>query len=169
MRNLVIFAVLSLVAFVGSVRLQAQVNTGTILGRITDPSGAVISNITVTATNQDTGFSRSGVTSADGSYIIPLLPIGSNYSVITAGRGFRVSEQSGITVQLQQNVRVDLKLQIGQVTEKVEVIDKPALVDTHSATGGEVVGTQRLENLVLNGRNPLQLAGLVPGVTSLVT
>jgi hypothetical protein len=169
MRYGVILALLSFVTFLGSVPLHAQVNTGTILGRITDPDGAAIVDVTVTATNQDTGFSRSSVTSANGSYMIPLLPIGSHYSVTATGRGFRVSQQSGITLQLEQNVRVDLKLQVGQVTEKVEVTDKPALVDTHSATVGEVVGSQRLEDLVLNGRNPLQLAGLVPGVASLVT
>jgi hypothetical protein len=150
-----------------AIPLQSQVDTGTILGMITDPSGASVPNVKVTARNQDTGFSRTTDSSADGSYVLPLLPIGPRYTVTASAQGFKIFERTGMQLELKQNLRVDMQLRVGQVAEKIQVTGQAPLVDTHSVTGGEVVGEERLRELPLNGRNPLQLAELVVGVTAL--
>jgi len=149
--------------------LFAQVNTGTILGTVADPSGAAIANARITATNEDTAFERSTQSLADGSYLIPLLPIGPKYKVVVEAPGFKSFTQSGIELLLNQNVRIDVRVQVGVTTESVQVNGQAPLVDTQSATGGEVVESRRMSELPLNGRNPLQLAGLVPGVSALST
>src|SRR5947208_13381859 len=101
--------------------ISAQVNTGTILGNVADPSGAVVANAKVTATNEDTGFSRSTQSLADGSYLIPLLPIGPRYKVEAETPGFKSFSRTGIELQLNQNVRIDIPLQVGVTTESVQV------------------------------------------------
>ena len=166
MRRVLVIVSLQFAAFTP---LQAQVDTATILGTVTDPSGAAIPSVKVTARNQDTGFSRTATSSGDGNYLIPLVPIGPHYEVTAEAPGFKNFTQTGIALQLNQNARLDIHLQIGQVGETVEVTAAAPLIDTHSATNGEVVETKRLVELPLNGRNPLQLAGLVPGVTALST
>ncbi len=148
---------------------SAQVNTGTILGTVTDPSGAVVANAKIAATNEDTGFVRSTVSSADGSYLIPLLPTGPKYKVEAQASGFKSFSLVGVELQLNQNVRIDIHVQVGAATEVVQVSGQTPLVDTQSAGGGEVVESRRISELPLNGRNPLQLAGLIPGVSALST
>ena len=149
--------------------VSAQVNTGTILGNVSDPSGAVIANAKVTATNEDTAFTRSTQSLPDGTYLIPLLPIGPRYRLEVQAQGFQALSRTGIELQLNQNVRVDLQLQVGSTKETISVSGAAPLVDTESAGGGEVVESRRMSELPLNGRNPLQLAGLVPGVSALDT
>jgi hypothetical protein len=146
---------------------QGQVNTGTIEGIVTDPSGAAVPNVKVTALNQDTGFSRSEMTTGDGSYLIPQLPIGPHYQITAELTGFKTFVRSGVALALKQNARVDMQLEVGTITQNVQVTGQAPLVDTQSATSGEVVGTDRLRELPLNGRNPIQLAGLITGVSAL--
>jgi outer membrane receptor protein involved in Fe transport len=165
-KSLGFMLVLSLVF---SPTLFAQVNTGTILGTVSDPSGAAIANAKITATNEDTAFARRTQSLADGSYLIPLLPIGPKYNVVVEAPGFKSFSQSGIELLLNQNVRIDVRVQVGVTTESVQVNEQAPLVDTQSAVGGEVVESRRMTELPLNGRNPLQLAGLVPGVSALGT
>ena len=148
--------------------IQAQVNTGTILGTVTDPTGAAIAGAKVTATNIATGFLRSALTGNDGSYLLPLLPIGERYRVAVEAAGFRMFVQTGIELQLNQNARVDAPMQLGNISEAVEVAASAPLVDTYSSEGGEVVEQRRIVELPLNGRNALQLATLLPGVTRAV-
>jgi len=147
--------------------LLAQVDTGTIEGIVTDPSGAAVPKVKVTALNQDTNFSRSGVTTDDGSYLIPQLPIGPHYQITAEVTGFKTFVRTGVALQLKQNARMDMQLEVGTGTQNVEVKAQTPLVDTESTTGGEVVGTDRLRELPLNGRNPIQLAGLITGVSAL--
>src|ERR1700683_4024741 len=149
--------------------LSAQVNTGTILGSVTDSSGAVLAHTKVTATNQDTGFTRSADTLDDGSFLIPLLPIGPRYQVTAERTGFKGFSQTGVELHLNEKLRIENRLQGGAASESVHVDEQAPLVDTQSAVGGEVVESERMTELPLNGRNPLQLAGLVPGVEALDT
>jgi len=147
--------------------LLAQVDTGTIAGIVTDPSGAAVPKVRVTALNQDTDFSRSAVTRDDGSYLIPQLPIGPHYQITAEVTDFKTFVRTGVALQLKQNARVDMQLEVGTSIQSVEVKAQAPLVDTESTTGGEVVGTDRLRQLPLNGRNPIQLAGLIAGVSAL--
>ncbi|MGJ5814223.1 TonB-dependent receptor domain-containing protein [Paludibaculum fermentans] len=149
--------------------LLPQANVGTILGNVSDQSGAAIVGAQVTAVNTDTGFKRTAETTVDGSYLIQLLPIGAKYTVTVEAHGFKQQTQTGIVLQLNQNLRVDAQMSLGQVAETVEVSGAPPLVDTYSAQRGDVVEQKRITELPLNGRNPLQLAGLVTGVTNIST
>src|ERR1044071_8049000 len=85
----------------------AQVDTATILGVVTDPSGAPLDGARVTASNDATGFSRSAVTSVDGSYLLPRMPIGNQYRILVEAQGFRSFLRSGIELQINQNARID--------------------------------------------------------------
>lgn len=149
--------------------LGAQVNTANILGTVTDPTGATVLAARITVRNEGTGFTRSAVSDGDGAYLVPLLPVGDRYRVTIEAGGFKTFSRSDIVLQLRENVRVDAQLQIGQVTETVEVSGGQSLVETYSTIRGEVIENKRITELPLNGRNPLQLAALVTGVTSIST
>src|SRR5579862_2637448 len=144
----------------------AQVTSATILGTVTDPSGAAVANASVTATNLSTGRTYSATTGSAGEYLIPLLPVGDNYEVGVEAAGFQKFLQKGITLLVNQNARVDIPLAIGASSETVQVSGTPPLVDTHGSSLGDVVEQERVTELPLNGRNPVQLASLVAGVTT---
>src|SRR5579862_3631338 len=137
--------------------------TGTLLGSVTDQSGAAVSSASVRVTNMETGFTRSATPTSEGSYVIPLLPTG-HYSISVTASGFKSFTQSGVLVPVAQDIRVDVKLEIGQVAQTVIVNGNAINVDTTTATLGETVDNARLENLPLNGRNAADLLGILPGV-----
>ncbi len=144
--------------------LSAQTFRGTILGTVTDPSGAVVSNATVTVRNINTGLERSTQTSADGSYAVPELPIGS-YSVTVSLNGFQTSVTNGVAVDVATERRVDAALKTGKVSDDVEVAgDLLPQVDTTSAELGGTLTTHTIENLPVNGRDYQKLIYLNPGV-----
>jgi hypothetical protein len=148
----------------GLVPVLAQVSTGEIGGTVADASGAAVPNAKVTATNEQTNaVARETMTSADGTYIMTLLPPGT-YAVAAEVSGFRKSVQSGIELQTNQRVRVDLQLQVGQVSETVEVAARAPLLESQSSSLGTVIGQQIIGELPLNGRNFVTLALLSPGV-----
>jgi hypothetical protein len=142
----------------------AQTFRGTILGTVTDTSGAVVANAKVTAKNVNTGQERSTQTSGDGTYSIPELPIGT-YTVTISQGGFQTSIASGVIVDVSVERRVDASLKPGNVSEQVEVSGEalPA-VDTTSAVIGGVLTTETIENVPVNGRDYTKLIYLNPGV-----
>jgi hypothetical protein len=144
--------------------LPAQQNAATIVGTVTDPSGAAVSGAKLTALNDATGFTRTAESDGNGSFVIPLVPIGT-YRITSEAPGFKLFSRTGLELQLNQSARVTIEMQVGNVAESIEVGAQAPLVDTTSAAGGEVVDRKRIVELPLNGRNPLQLATLLPGVT----
>ena len=150
-------------AAIGPVR--AQLGTATISGNITDSSGAVIVGATVRAINNGTGFVRQTSSNQLGQYNLPGLTPGP-YNVQVEFAGFRRAERSDITLQVDQNARIDVALEVGQATETVEIMGQAPLIESTNAALGAVVDTQKILALPLNGRNFLQLARLVPGVTT---
>lgn len=162
-----VFCLTSVLLLAGSASrlIWAQQNTATILGTVTDPSGASLPGAKVTATSEQTGFSRTVEADANGAYLIPLLPVGSKYRLTAEAAGFKSFSLTGLQLQLNQNARIPISLEVGTVAESIEVASSAPLVDTVSSAGGEVVETKRIAELPLNGRNPLQLASLLPGVT----
>ena len=144
-------------------RLFGQQTTATIVGTVTDTSGAVTVGVTVRATNIATNAAREGTSDASGNYSIPFLPAG-EYSVSAALTGFQAQKVDRITLQVDQTARVDFKLQIGSVNETVNVSASAAVLQTENATVGTVVDSAKIVELPLNGRNFVQLAQLVPGV-----
>src|SRR5947209_468993 len=149
-----------------TVAAAAQNITGSIVGTVKDPSGAVLPKATVTLTNTDTGVVvRAVKTDASGNYSAPLLPIG-HYSVTVEGPGFVKFVQKGIELNVNDKLTVNAELQVGATGETVVVEANPLQVELQSAAAvGVVTGTQ-IQELALNTRNYEQLVTLLPGVSS---
>src|SRR5436190_19932980 len=143
----------------------AQLGTATMSGNVTDSSGAVVVGATVSATNNGTGFQRQTTTNPQGQYNLPGLNPGS-YTVSVEFTGFRRAERSDVTLQVDQNARIDVSLEVGATTETVEITAQAPMIESQNAALGAVVDTQKILALPLNGRNFLQLARLVPGVNT---
>jgi hypothetical protein len=139
--------------------------TATIVGVVTDESGAVIPNCSVKVTNELTGLSRELLTGPDGAYIATPLPPGA-YSVEAAATGFKTTVRKGIIVSVQENVKVDLRLSLGTVSEAVTVAGSAPLVDVRQASIGALMESQRMTELPLSGRTPAALLVLIPTVSN---
>ena len=142
----------------------AQVDTGTILGTVKDQTGAVVPGAKVTIVNQGTADAISTLTRSDGTYIVTPLKIGS-YRISVELAGFKKEENAAFDLNIQQQAVVDFVLQAGATSETVQVTAQAALLQTQSATVGQVIGAQTVENMPLNGRDWTMLATLTPGVT----
>ena len=143
--------------------LRAQFDTGQIAGYIRDASQGVVAGAAVTVTDEGNGFQRQTSTNTNGYYVVPNLPVG-KYSVTAESSGFKKTVQSGIVLDSAARLNIDLVLTVGAVTESVEVQSQAAQVQTESAQVGRVVDTKQIQDLTLNGRNPIYLALLKPGV-----
>jgi hypothetical protein len=144
--------------------VSAQVATAELAGVVADQSGAGIPQARVTVTNSATGIvAREVNTLADGSYVITLLQPGV-YSVGVEAQGFRKLMQSGLELQTNQRAKVDLTMQVGQVSDTVEVTAAATQLESQSSSLGAVISQQYVSELPLNGRNFVQLAILSPGV-----
>jgi Carboxypeptidase regulatory-like domain/TonB dependent receptor-like, beta-barrel len=148
-----------------AVSSRAQVTTGTITGVVQDTSNAVVPNARVTITNTQKGTVFTFQTGADGSYFAPFL-IPGIYDVKAEKQGFRTQVHTGIVLQVDQQAKVDFTLSVGQVAETVTVTAAPPLVQSHSASLGQVINQTSVEDLPLNGRNFAQLVWLTTGVTT---
>lgn len=147
-----------------AVSLSAQTFRGTILGTVTDPSGAVVAAAKVTAKNTGTGLERSTTTSSDGSYTLPELPIGS-YTVTVTAAGFQTFQATGVTVDVSAERRVDAIMRTGQVATVVEVTgDLLPQVETTSTEIGGTLTADAIESLPVNGRDYTKLIYMNPGV-----
>ncbi len=162
LRALVVFALLFTI--LSTAMIVGQTFRGTILGTVTDSSGAVISGATVNVRNVATGLERTTVTSADGSYNVAELPIGT-YSVTITQAGFETFVATAVTVDVATERRVDAALKTGAVSTRVEVsADELPLVETTSNELGGVITAQTVENMPVNGRDYTKLIYLNPGV-----
>ena len=145
--------------------LSAQTFRGTILGTVTDPSGAVIAAAKVTVKNTGTGLERTTETSADGSYSLPELPIGT-YTVTVTQSGFQTFVATGVTVDVAAERRVDAAMKTGEVSTRVEVsADQLPIVETTTNTLGGVLTAQTVEDMPVNGRDYTKLIYMNPGVS----
>jgi hypothetical protein len=165
-RRLHLSALLSLAAviFLLPGALCAQTFRGTILGTVTDTSGAAIVGATVTVKNIGTGLTRVVATATDGSYAVPELPIGA-YTVTVTNSGFKSGLVTGIAVEVSVASRADVILQPGDVAQQIEVTgDTLPQVDTTENTLGGVIESKIVTNLPVNGRDYQKLIFLVPGV-----
>ena len=144
--------------------VRAQVDTGTILGTVTDSSGAVVPGAAVTAINQGTAAPVTAKTTADGRFVITPLPIG-NYSVVVEASSFKKATIQGVHLDIQQQALVNVVLQPGAVTENVEVTEAPELMQTESSSVGQVIDEKAIVDLPLNGRDYTMLVMVTPGVT----
>ena len=159
MKNLAISALLTLTL----VTSGAAAPTGRIFGSLTDPSGAVIGSATVVALEEQTGRQQSTTSDAVGGYLFVNLPVGT-YTISANSPGFKTFRQSGVVLLVDQQVRLDIKMNVGEVSETVSVDAAPIQVDTRTGTITEVVTEKQIVELPLNGRNVQQLVALQAGV-----
>src|SRR6202051_3196147 len=158
LRLLVVFYLLAPPMLVG------QTFRGTLLGTVTDPSGAVVAGATIKVKNVATGLERTTVTSGDGSYSVPELPIGT-YSVTVTQSGFQTFVVTGVAVDVATERRVDAALKTGEVATQIEVFGEtlPPVETTSNDLGG-VITAETVENMPVNGRDYTKLIFLNPGV-----
>src|ERR1039458_3107767 len=159
-----ILSIVALIAVFLPVSNLAQDATPSFTATILDSTGSVIPGVQVTVTNTATQVSREVTSDHDGLYQALALPIGS-YRVTAVRQGFRTVVSSEYKLLINQALRVDIKMEVGSATEKVDVGAEAAPVDTVSATLGQSVTGRTLTNMPLNGRDALDLALLQPGVT----
>lgn len=166
-RGLFFCALFSLLCTFTASNSFAQQTNATIVGNVTDASGAVVVGATVKATNNLTNTVRSTVTDGSGQYTIPSLPPGS-YALSVEMTGFQSQRIDSLVLDASQTARQDFKIAAGTVTETVTVQTgaAAALLQTENGTVGEVINAKKIVDLPLNGRNFVQLAQLIPGVNS---
>jgi Carboxypeptidase regulatory-like domain len=141
--------------------------TGALTGVVSDPSGAVIPNVVVTATSTDTGQMRTVNTGTDGAYRFSLLPPGT-YRVRFAATGFKTAEVPSVKVNVTETPTLNYSLEVGAQTEAVEVQADAAIIQTTTSTLGTVVGTRTVVGLPLSNRNYTQIVNLSAGVSATV-
>jgi hypothetical protein len=135
-----------------------------ITGEATDSAGALVPGVTVTVTNEGTNFTRQAMTNSAGTYSFPSLLPGT-YRLRAEKSGFQSVMRSGIQLQVQQVARLDFRMEVGQVTETIDVTSSAPLLATENATTGTVIDNRRIVDLPLDGRNFLQLVALSPNVS----
>jgi hypothetical protein len=143
----------------------AQVTTASVVGTVADNTGAAVANAEVTITNSGTDLTRDATTNSSGEYRFDLLPIGS-YVLDVSANGFKKFVQQGIVLTINQVATVDVALQVGALTETVNVTGAPPTVNTSNAEIGRTVENNEIESLPIVGRNLYTLLTLTPGVQS---
>ncbi len=138
--------------------------TGSFSGTVSDKTGSVIPNATVRITSQGTGQVREAKTDDTGHYLVPLVPIG-NYTVRVEASGFAANEQRDVRLQVDEHRDVDFALSPASVSSTVEVSASEVAVETTNPTLGQVITSEQVADLPLNGRDFVQLATLTPGTT----
>jgi len=161
LRHLIVFCLL----FLG-LSFQARAQEATIVGTVTDPSGAAVPNVHLTVTNTDTGISRQVTTNGDGQYVAPDLNIG-HYRVRAEATGFNTREEKGIVLQVGDRTRVDFKFEVGSASETITVEASATAVQTDTSEQSNVVTSQQVSQLATNGRSTLTLFDLSPGTSNM--
>ncbi|MEX2264709.1 MAG: TonB-dependent receptor [Bryobacteraceae bacterium] len=145
-----------------SASLSGQTITATVTGLVADPSGASVADAKITATNAATNFSSTTQSNAAGTYTLLFLPSGT-YNLTAEAAGFKKLSLGPIRLEVNQTARLDLKLEVGEITQSVEITDVAPVLQTESTTTGGVIDSGKLTNLPLNGRNFASLTILIPG------
>ena len=141
----------------------AQFDTAAVLGTVKDAKGGMIASAKVTVRNTATGIANTTNTDAQGDYIFPAVKIGM-YEVRAEAPGFSAAVVENVNITVNARQRVDLTLQVGQVTEVVNVVESTPLLETESSSKGQVINQRQIVNLPIRGRTYSSLALLVPGV-----
>ena len=150
------------ILLIASVPVLGQTSLGTIVGQVTDESGAAIPHVEILITNDATAATRNAVTSEAGGYTLPSLPPGV-YTIQAEMKGFRTEIQRGLKLDVNQTLRADIAMTVGNVSEKVEVSATASTLQTDSSTVATEIDNKQVVELPLNGRSFTQLTTLVPG------
>ena len=143
----------------------AQQQTASLTGQVTDSTGAAVPGASVTVTDPQRGTKTSVTTDERGNYIIPQLEPSDHYQINVTKTGFKETVQHDVVLQVAQSAKIDLRIDVGDVSESVTVSGAPPQLDTQTSSLGQVITGQTVENLPLNGRSTFRLIALTPGVT----
>src|SRR5262245_38473570 len=141
----------------------AQEFRGSITGRVVDNNGAAVANANVTVTNAATNVSSSATTNGDGDYTALYLPPGS-YTVTVEASGFKKSTRQNVELRVGDKLQIDLRLEVGNVSDTVNVTSDAPILETNSATAGQVIDRRRISELPLSDGNPFTLTRLATGI-----
>src|SRR5690348_556430 len=144
---------------------RAIAQDATVVGTVTDQTGAVVPAATVTVTNLDTGHARTFSTAADGEFAAPALPIG-HYAIKVSAKTFKSSEKSGVTLNVGDRIRLDFQLEIGSMEQTVEVQASEIHLQTESGEVSGVISGKQIAQLTTNGKSVYTLVNLKPGASS---
>src|SRR2546426_7398366 len=150
------------VLLLGALNGYGQGGRASINGTVTDQSGAVVPGARIVVTHTTTGQVREGASAENGTYVIPLLPVGT-VSVTCSRTGFKLESRTGITLTADEKATVDFTLAVGEVAQRVEVSGAAETINTTNGAIGQLVEQQAIVELPLNGRNPAELVFLAPG------
>jgi len=164
MRTRKLTGLIILCLLAGALPLAAQEARGTLLGHVTDPSGAVIVGVKVDALNVATGVHYPGTTNGTGDYLLPFLIPGA-YSLTAEMAGFKSYSRTGLTVRQSERITMDIVMELGAASEKVTITAEAPLVDTSTASMGQVVDSRTIMDLPTKDSMVLVMATMVPGVT----
>ncbi len=148
----------------GAFPAWSQISTGTIIGVVEDPTGAVVPNADVIVKQTATGESRQARTTGSGEFNVPFLHVG-QYVITVAAGGFKTKSLTGITLEVDQTINLKIPLEVGAATDRVEVTGVAPLVDSATSSLGQVIENKEIVDMPLNGRNPFAL-GLLSGNTT---
>src|ERR1700738_75252 len=157
-----LFMLLLLMTFFGAATLKADV-TGSVLGVVRDSSGAVVVGAKIVATNVQTNFKQETVSGSDGAFRILALPAGT-YNLTATAAGFRTFTETGVEVKVNDQLHYDVTLNVGTLSEQVEIVANAVQVQTESTQLGDVIDSKKMLALPLNGRSFVDLLGLQAGV-----
>jgi hypothetical protein len=161
-----LFFLAFLVLILAGLPSRSFAQNATIVGTVTDPSGSVIPNVSVTVTNTDTGRSITVPTNDDGQYIFPDLPVG-HYNVKASAEGFRATERGGIVLNVTDRLRVDFRMSVGAKTETISVEANAIQVQSDSSEVSSLISAKQITELATNGRTIYSYVQLAPGASSL--
>ena len=146
-------------------RADAQQQTAALTGQVTDASGSAVPGAQVTVSDPDRGTKITVASDDRGNYTIPQLSPGDHYQIQVSKPGFKETLQRNVVLQVAQSAKIDVKLDIGEVSESITVSSAPPQLDTQTSSFGQVITGRTIENLPLNGRSTFRLIALTPGVT----
>src|SRR5262245_29151560 len=141
----------------------AQENRATIVGTVTDPQGNALPNATIKATNTETNAATSTTSNESGLYTLPFLPVG-KYQISVSANGLKTVVRDRIELRVGDRIQLDFSMEVGAVTETVNVTSQAPLLETATASRGQVIDQEKVRDLPLLGRNPFLLAVLASGV-----
>jgi Carboxypeptidase regulatory-like domain/TonB dependent receptor len=144
---------------------SAQTTTASITGTVTDPSGAVVPNVKISATNNGTNVNYTAASNDSGVFNLLFLPVG-RYNISGESQGFKKVVLGPFALEVNQIARIDMKLEVGDTTQSVEIKDFAPILQTESTQTGDSITASRLSSLPLNGRNFASLTMLIPGAIS---
>ena len=158
LKRLIFSTLLMLLADVAAIAQTAQIT-----GLVTDSSKAAMARVKVTVTNAETGVSRTTASNAQGNYTVPLLPPG-KYQLQVSSDGFRPINREGVTLEVDQVARLDFAMEVGGVTESINVTEQSQLLQTSSGSLGQVIESKQFTDMPLNDRGALGLLSLSDGI-----